>query len=385
MTRLPKIVFHGYVHEPTGYGSAARAYVHALHAAGVSMSINDLGGRKHVTDPLIESLLDQPITPDLHVCHTVPTQLSELGLPSSRLIALTAWETSTIPESWKSELAHAREVWVPCRHNAEVFARGVDTPVFQLPHPYVPYPLPEPDASVINRRFELKRDDFVFFSVFEWQERKCPMGIVQAFLEAFDGESNVVLILKSWFRDAAERAVALAESAAMISFSRYMRPGRSPRIKVETDVWPGNLVRALFERGNCYVSLHRGEGWGYPPFDAACNGKPVIATGYSGPADYLDDECHHLVRYKLTPVTQTYAFFNPDMMWAEPDIAHAAVLMRRVYDNRWEALARARRGASLLREKYSLNAVGRIAAGRLCALSESSEQPPLYGLQQRVS
>ncbi len=110
-------------------------------------------------------------------------------------------------------------------------------------------------------------------------------------------------------------------------------------------------MQSLFDRGNCYVSLHRGEAWGYPPFEAACAGLPVIATGYSGPADYLEEEFHHLVRYSLTPVTQKYVFFSPEMSWAEPDIPHAAALMRRVYDRRGEAQERAQKGGVSIARK----------------------------------
>jgi glycosyltransferase involved in cell wall biosynthesis len=381
-TGLPAIVFHGYVHEPTGYGSAARAYIHALHAAGVPMSIENLGGKKHVTDPLIESLLNRPIAPDFHLCHTVPAQLPDLDLPSDQLIALTAWETDRIPESWARDLACAREVWVPCGHNAEVFARSIEAPVFQLPHPYLPHARQQADASDIDRRFGLSKDDFLFFNVFEWQERKCPLGTIQAFLEAFPDTSDAVLILKCWFRNADERRAACALTEAMIDVGR-IRSGRRPRVMIETEIWPEHLVRALFERGNCFVSLHRGEGWGNPPFEAACNGLPVIATGYSGPADYLDDEFHYLVKYSLTPVTQKYEFFSPEMLWAEPDISHAATLMRRVYCGRAEAEERARTAAPLLRRKFSIDAVGRMAADRLRALNKG-EHDSVFGVKQKV-
>ena len=32
------MVYHGHVFDSSGYGNAARAYVHALHAAGVELS-----------------------------------------------------------------------------------------------------------------------------------------------------------------------------------------------------------------------------------------------------------------------------------------------------------------------------------------------------------
>ena len=53
------------------------------------------------------------------------------------------------------------------------------------------------------------------------------------------------------------------------------------RIEIRSAAWSEAHIAALHERGDCYVSLHRGEGWGYPLFEAASRGTPVIATGYA--------------------------------------------------------------------------------------------------------
>jgi glycosyltransferase involved in cell wall biosynthesis len=122
-------------------------------------------------------------------------------------------------------------------------------------------------------------------------------------------------------------------------------------------------------RGDCYVSLHRGEGWGYPLFEAACRGKPVIATNYSGPIDYLDADHHYLVPYRLVSVAHEYMDFKDDMVWADPDVSQATSLMRYVYEHREEARSRAKDGARLLNQKYSLDNIGQMAAQRLQQLS----------------
>ena len=134
-------------------------------------------------------------------------------------------------------------------------------------------------------------------------------------------------------------------------------------------------MTALMQRADCLVSLHRGEGWCYPLFDAACSGTPVIATAYSGPMDYLDPQYHRLVRYELTPANQqkhaARFAFNSDMSWAAPDVTHAAELMRDVYDRREHAMKQAAQGSVLLQEKYSLDAIGRMAGRRLTELAEN--------------
>ena len=292
-------------------------------------------------------------------------------MPSSQTVALTAWETDRIPESWVDALAGVREVWVPCSHNVDVFARQTSVPVFRVPHPYLPQlaNTTKDDVLAMSSRLSLKSDDFVFFSVLEWQERKCPLGVIRAFLEAFGDEPDIVLVIKAWFRDGG--LLTRAGRAALGVLQRCTQYGSRPRIIIETDMWPEHLMRALFKRGNCYVSLHRGEGWGYPLFNAACNGTPVIATAYSGPLDYLDAEHHNLVRYQLAPVTQKYGYFNEDMLWADPDVSHAARLMRYVYEHRQESLRRAEIAAGVMRDNFSVAAVGRAAADRLSILARS--------------
>jgi 2-polyprenyl-3-methyl-5-hydroxy-6-metoxy-1,4-benzoquinol methylase len=136
-------------------------------------------------------------------------------------------------------------------------------------------------------------------------------------------------------------------------------------------------VEALHERGDCYVSLHRGEGWGYPLFEAASRGTPVVATNFSGPLEYLSDEDHALVRYRLAEVRQSYVYYHPRMRWAEPDLAHAAEQMRRVYANRQDARTQAARASARLREQFSLEAVGQAARVKLLDLL-SRTQPHKY-------
>jgi 2-polyprenyl-3-methyl-5-hydroxy-6-metoxy-1,4-benzoquinol methylase len=137
---------------------------------------------------------------------------------------------------------------------------------------------------------------------------------------------------------------------------------------VRAEAWREAQIAALHARGDCYVSLHRGEGWGYPLFEAATRGKPVIATGYSGPVDFLAPNAHCLVRHTLTSVRQPYAYYRPSMNWAEPDIAHATELMRAVHTKPNEARQRAADAAKRLVGDFSLEAIGQRAKRRLLDL-----------------
>jgi glycosyltransferase involved in cell wall biosynthesis len=81
----------------------------------------------------------------------------------------------------------------------------------------------------------------------------------------------------------------------------------------------------LHLRGDCFVSLCHGEGWGLGSFDAAAHGKPVVTTGFGGQLDYLHGS-PLLVDYEPVPVHDgtRWGTYTPDQRWAEPDIEHAA-------------------------------------------------------------
>ena len=372
----PSIAFHGYVFARTGYGTAARAYVHAFQKASIDMSVASMDryNPHPVLDPLVTPYLNRQNSPKLHLCHSEPQGFQHLLDLFSRLVVLTTWEANALPPSYVDSLNQAMEVWVPSRFNLEVFRRQLKVPVFQLPHPVRAMCPPCIEASEVEKHLGLNADSFVFLSVGTWQERKNIPAVLEAFLLAFPDEPNARLILKTSFVFTHPSFVrAQVQEAIRRAAPAHPREAIA-RIMVCRGNWPEENMAMLARRADCYVSLSRGEGWCYPLFDAACNGTPVIATAYSGPMDYLDPRYHRLVRYELMPAiqrNQTANFaFTPDMSWAEPDVLHAAALMRDVYDHRQQSIEQAKEGALLLQQKYAPEAVGRMASERLSQLVE---------------
>ena len=120
-------------------------------------------------------------------------------------------------------------------------------------------------------------------------------------------------------------------------------------------------IAALFRRADCYVSLHRAEGFGLTLAESMALGKPVIATGFSGNMDFMTPANAYLVDWRLTEVGPEAEHYPEDGTWAEPSLEHAAQLMREVYGDQEAAAERGARAAADVAAQLSPEAVGAIA------------------------
>jgi glycosyltransferase involved in cell wall biosynthesis len=105
-------------------------------------------------------------------------------------------------------------------------------------------------------------------------------------------------------------------------------------------------LAGLMRTADCYVSLHRSEGFGLGIAESMALGKPVIATRYSGPVDLMTGENSYPVEYRLSSISRDYGPYLEGFSWADPDVEHASTLMRRVVEDRAEAAARGRQAAA---------------------------------------
>lgn len=342
--------------EPSGYGIAAKRCILALARAGIPVTWTPMiGGHAGppyyrpcaatgVGDPDLDPFCNRTMTYDVVIVHTVPEYFpfwiaAEHGRP---IVGHTVWETTALPAHWPPLLNAVDRLFVPCRWNKTVFEEcGVTPPIDVIPHI-----ADRRDESVDLRTDRQDGDGFVFYTIGVWTERKALSRTVQAFCEAFTADDRVTLLIKTTPRDQTVTGVlryfrrSVAQAVGRVT-RRYRRP---PRIRLITDVQSESQIRRLHVRGDCYVSLCRGEGWGLGAFDAAAHGNPVVMTGFGGQLDYLDRELAYLVDYELVPVINPQAplSYSPDQRWAEPDVAHGARLLREVAARPDQAKARGR-------------------------------------------
>jgi glycosyltransferase involved in cell wall biosynthesis len=398
---VPPVLVTGYLRGNLGLGAAARGYTAALRAAGVPVAtativpeapVERRPGSEFVPLPeraFEELVLPEGVEPEVNLlavnAYQVPAFAEQVGeelLRSRYTIGQWAWETDAVPPWWDHAFELVDEIWVYSRYVAENLARATDLGV---PVVVVPLPVEAPDPTGATVPFALP-GGFVFlfaFDFFSTLERKNPLGLVEAFKRAFAPGEGPALVLKTinalYRREAREHL-------------RHAIGGREDILLVD-EMLDERQMAALLARADCFVSLHRAEGFGLGPAEAMALGKPVIATGFSGTTDFMTPANSYLVDWQLRAVGPDAEHYPAEGTWAEPSVEHAAALMREVWSDPAAAAARGARARADVEAALSPQAVGAIARARLMRIGQrrSLMVPPATGpapgadLEQRLA
>ncbi|HUR86517.1 MAG TPA: methyltransferase domain-containing protein [Solirubrobacteraceae bacterium] len=363
----------GFLRGGLGLGQAARLYVQALHEAGVPVRTTTLdvnlpdvvapdGRRAEIKTTDFADLHVEGELPFNLVCVNAPelpafhAELGEDFFRDRYTIGVWAWEVDVVPASWDRAFALVDEIWVYSAYVREILSHVSPVPVVRVPLPIVAPP-PGGDLSGLHLP-----DGFQFLFLFDFYStlaRKNPLGLVEAFSKAFDPGEGPHLVLKSHNGDFKPEKLAQLRAAI----------GDRPDIHVVDRFLSGQDMAALMRRADCYVSLHRAEGFGLTLGESMALGKPVIATGFSANLDFMTAENSYLVRHRETEVGPEGENYPAQGTWAEPDLDHAAQLMREVWCNQDEARERGARAQRDIADHFSLEAVGEAARARLKRLA----------------
>ena len=113
---------------------------------------------------------------------------------------------------------------------------------------------------------------------------------------------------------------------------------------------------SLVASADIVLSLHRAEGFGLLLAEAMWLSKAVVATGWSGAMDFMDETSAALVDWTLTPARDPQGMYDSGALWADPDIVDAARQLSRLIA---DPLARTRLGAAArLRAERSFDRYG---------------------------
>ncbi|WP_293142431.1 glycosyltransferase [Okeania sp. SIO3I5] len=352
-----------------GLGEATRGTLRSMEAAGVPFAVRkvEVGWHRHMDNTYSDFIVDKYPYP-INLVHTNPDQglYNTLGpeyFDGRYNIGYWSWELPTLHPAWEYAFDYFDEIWTLSSFTAEAISTISPIPVVKVMPSIV---MPKP---TVNRDdLKLPKDKFIFLFMFDFHStiaRKNPYATIKAFKQAFakSDRENVLLIVK-------------------FSNAQYHSEGRD-KLKAEAEGLPsiqfidGHILKkeliGLFNSCDCYVSLHRAEGFGLTMAETMYYGKPVISTGYSSNIEFMNVGNSFLVKYKLVTITESEGPYFQGSIWAEPDVDHAAYLMRYVFDNYQEAQQVGARAAKEIRTILSPETIGKRIRNRVEYIAQRIE------------
>jgi len=364
------IEYIGPILDPSGYASATRKNIIALDLVGhnVSCKHHNFDGQQRPDlgkeEEIIYRCLDKKIKPDVRIFQMIPSVVGEIykkelseSIPN---LLYFAWETTMIPNDWVDALTSVDILLVPSNFQKKIIKEaGIKTPVVVIGHAI------DTDYFKATQQKDTS-GKFVFYSIFQWLERKNPQGLLRAYWSEFKNNNDVKLVIKTYRGNTSE-----AETKKLMDefyklrlafpLSAKSSPHEYPEVELVTTLLDGSEMLDLHNSGDCFVLLHRGEGFGLPIAEAMACEKPVIATNFYACEDYLTEKNSYPIGYILEPVhSMMWSCYDGEQCWAVPDIMQAKKSMRHAYENRKALHKMGKEARKTIQAQYSIGAVGKL-------------------------
>lgn len=357
----------GYAYGQLGIGEDARMAAQSLLAADVPMTMLNFkpGANIPQNDFSMERWVGDSAKYSVNMfCMTALEQaryLAEHGfdiLVNRFSIGYWPWELSQWPQEWQHLFATVDEVWASSQHTFDAANAVSPVPVRHMPMAVVP----QAPSNRTRESFGLPNDATLFLFSFDLNstaKRKNPDACIAAFVKGFPqrtaGAAKIGLVIKvhppkgpnaDW--------EGLKNLAAQDS-----------RIHLIAETLSKEDLHALYAACDCFVSLHRAEGFGRNIAEVMYLARPVIVTGYSGNLDFTKESNALLIPYKLLPLSNGDYPYGTGQHWAEADVDKAAEAMKFVVAQP-KALSRlTQRGQCTVEEFHSFKRIGTAYANML--------------------
>jgi glycosyltransferase involved in cell wall biosynthesis len=354
----------GFIGGEFGLGEAVRLIIKALNKAEIPVSLinYDIKTNHRNEDSTFKDYSNDVIYP-INLVLMGPSEgkkilahYPEHFFKNKYNIFYLNWESEYIPQEYVDNLNFYDEIWVPAQYCKDILSNYCDLPVNVIPYPI--------EIEVDDKKDEeaesfYDKNSFNFFFMFDYNstlERKNTLNLINAFEKAFGKtDKSVSLIIKTSKSTKFTKERELVES----------RISGFQNIKIVEKIYDKQTLYKIIRGCDAYVSLHRSEGFGLTMAEAMFFGKPVIATNYSGNLEFMNDENGFLVNFKKTKIDSSIINYDSNTVWSEPNIDHAAELMKQVKENSDIVKNKALKGQETMFNDFSVKRIGNLVDDRV--------------------
>lgn len=322
--------------------------------------------------------------PHLYVTITIPTEFEPMGKYN---IGITAGiETSVASAQWIQACNKMDLILTISEHSKNVFHFSKYTQKDQNGNVMGEVKIEKPlevlhnciDTNIFKKieyEFDLEKsikdtletipEKFCYLFVGHWlrgdygEDRKNVAFLVKVFLETFKqipSKEQPALILKT---SSAGFSILdreeILKKIDQIKNSVGLEGGQTlPNIYLLHGELTDKEMNSLYNhpKVKAHVSFTKGEGFGRPLLEASVSGKPVIASGWSGHLDFLDQSNSVLVGGELKPIHESSVWDGVlirESTWFAPDMNQCANAFYAVFRN----YSQFKKRASLLAKENS--------------------------------
>lgn len=370
------VKYVGAARDYSGYGEAARHDILSLLSSGTLVTSKIPRFTGEIADfgwltERINTTEGIPLDYKIIILHTTPNVYSHYMEQGKYHIARVFWETDKIPEDFAKNIELCNEIWTGSEYNAAAIRKaGITKPIYVIPEAITT----DFDATLIKPYLVAHKEDYKFYSLFEWTERKNPTALLEAYWREFEGQEGVSLTIKTYLDNFSKNNKMEIDQYIYMAKKKIQLKSYAP-VYLYRNIMDRDQVYRFHKTFDCFVSAHRGEGWGIPQMEALILNKPVISTNCGGIHEHLVDKKDALlVPYTLVPLLQNNRntqWYMQDQQWAEVDINELRKALRFTFENQEKAKEIGKAGGQVVRDKFCFATVGNQMSERLKEINAS--------------
>jgi GT2 family glycosyltransferase/glycosyltransferase involved in cell wall biosynthesis len=360
---------YGFLSAISGLGTAARSVKKAVEASGAAAEIFDLpnweAAARKAGNVARGRYRTNLIFQNADVLPLFARTYGQELLKGRYNIAHCVWELPALRADWSENLRYVDEIWTPSEFNRAAYQAATPLPVRVIPYTIEGL---ERLATMGRQELGLPEGVFLFSYVFDVSsgfERKNPSALIDAFRVEFGNSRDVFLLLKCFNSKYNPERMELLR-----------RLTDSCNIGLVEETWSTEQIHSLHKVTDCFVSPHRGEGFGLNLAETMYFGNAVVATGYGANVDFVDETNSYLASYRLVEIPEPIGPYQRGNVWADVNREELARLMRRAFEDTEERRRKGVAAARTIHERYSAEAVARLIRERLAEVDQPCVQHP---------
>lgn len=339
---MTKILYISNWKESSGWSTAARNYLLALHRAGanvVARNFNVLGNRAQLSQELLDIEAKSGYGADIVVQHVLPHFFVKHG--GVKNVGFLAIETNSIKYSgWVNRINSCLDELYVFNSASVLIAKnsGVTIPVKYIPHTF--------DMVQYQGQFEPLKlpvldNNFIFYCIQEFSRRKNLSAIIKAFNSEFRRNEPVSLLIKTHLpgstNEHSQKFITNLITEIKKGLRIYPNDNNYHNEIIVTDHLSDQDILRLHASCDCFVLTSYGEAFAQTAFEAMAMGNAVVSNRIYGVTDYLKDENSYLVNNFETPcfgaIDTLNNLYTGHDTWNEVDILDLRKQMRKAYEN----------------------------------------------------